>query len=57
MNENNAKELICADCQQRFYFTEKDQAFFKKMGFSDPKRCFPCRKKRKADKDRNGFNR
>jgi len=31
-----------------FVFTEKDQAFFNKMGFTEPRRCKPCRARKKA---------
>lgn len=37
------RELTCRDCNQSFQFSEKDQEFFKKNGWTDPVRCRPCR--------------
>lgn len=39
--------LICKDCGAEFYFTDKDKAFYEAQGFNPPKRCFPCRDKKK----------
>jgi hypothetical protein len=46
--------LECQDCNQEFLFDERDQAFFEEKGFSRPKRCRPCRKKRKEQRQREG---
>lgn len=46
-----ATQLICTDCKQPFDFTEKDQAFFEKMGFAPPKRCLSCRKTRRSNRE------
>lgn len=46
------KTLTCSDCKQPFTFTARDQEFFKKMGFTDPKRCPPCRKIAKSKRER-----
>jgi DNA-directed RNA polymerase subunit RPC12/RpoP len=43
------KILKCVDCGTSFTHDEKSQAFFAKMKFTDPKRCKPCRDKRKAE--------
>lgn len=43
-------DLKCADCGNDFYFTERDQEFYRTKGFSQPKRCFQCRQKRKEEK-------
>jgi hypothetical protein len=48
------KELTCSDCRSKFLFTAKDQEFFAEKGFSEPKRCKPCRQ---AKKDRRGDER
>jgi DNA replicative helicase MCM subunit Mcm2 (Cdc46/Mcm family) len=39
--------LKCQDCGANFTFTEKDQKFFESKGFTPPKRCKPCRDKKK----------
>lgn len=39
---------IKCECGNEFTFTERDQEFFKKMGFTTPKRCRICRAKHKA---------
>lgn len=41
------KNLTCKDCGQGFVFAEKDQAFFQKQGYQEPKRCKPCREAKK----------
>ena len=39
----------CVDCPNEFAITVGEQNFFKNKGFELPKRCKPCRdKKRKA---------
>jgi hypothetical protein len=51
-----SKMLPCGDCGQEFEWTERDQEFYANKGFSQPKRCKPCREKRKqrfADKKAN----
>ena len=42
------KYINCIDCRTEFEFTERDQEFFEKNEFSTPKRCKPCRAKKKA---------
>lgn len=42
-------------CEQEFEFTEREQAFFDSKGLHRPKRCIPCRDKKKQrfnDRDR-----
>ncbi len=50
------KTLNCIDCRQDFIFTGKDQLFFKKMGFSDPKRCLKDRRAKRAADNNRGHN-
>lgn len=48
--------LTCIDCKADFEFTERDQEFYADRGYSTPKRCKPCREKKKAkfeERDRN----
>ena len=42
------KQLNCCDCKGNFPFPEKEAAFFKAQGFSDPTRCLACRGAKKA---------
>lgn len=42
------KTITCIDCQQPFTFNAEEQGFFWSKGLSQPKRCKPCRAKRKA---------
>jgi CxxC-x17-CxxC domain-containing protein len=48
------KILACADCGQEFVFTASEQDFFAQRGFSEPKRCAPCRSARKASRSEAG---
>nr|WP_269321887.1 RQC-minor-1 family DNA-binding protein [Oceanobacillus salinisoli] len=58
--ENTMKEALkgfapfdfrikCWECGKRFIFTVGEQKFYKQKGFSEPKRCKPCREKRKLE--------
>ena len=40
--------LLCEDCFKPFVFTEKEQDFYARKGFTPPKRCKPCRDERKV---------
>ena len=42
--------LSCVDCENPFEFTIKDQDYYQEKGFTEPRRCKPCRSKRKADR-------
>ena len=43
------RTLSCSDCGEDFVFTTQEQEFFRSHNLlNDPKRCPPCRKKRKA---------
>ena len=48
------KILVCADCSQQFVFTANEQDFYAQRGFSEPKRCAPCRSARKASRPEGG---
>lgn len=48
------KTIPCVDCGQSFVFTVKDQDFFKKQGFYEPRRCKPCRDLRKQAQKSQG---
>lgn len=48
------KTLVCKDCGAEFVFTEGEQAFYAEKGLTnEPKRCKPCRDKRKEEKNNN----
>jgi len=42
------KVLMCVDCGQSWVFTAGEQAFFWSKGLSEPRRCKPCRERRKV---------
>jgi putative zinc ribbon protein len=46
------RTLKCVDCNSDFIFSDRDQAFFQQKGFTDPKRCKPCRDIKKQSKVR-----
>lgn len=43
------KNLVCSDCQVEFVFSSGDQEFFAERGFTEPKRCKPCRQAAKQN--------
>lgn len=43
------KEIVCSDCGEIFTHTAKAQEFYAEKNLSEPKRCKPCRDKKKAD--------
>lgn len=48
-----ADPIECADCHEIFYLTPREQGFYAEMMAKDanwttPKRCKPCRDKRKS---------
>jgi CxxC-x17-CxxC domain-containing protein len=49
------KLIVCEDCGAEFSHTADDQARYAERGFTqDPKRCRPCREKRKAQQQAGG---
>lgn len=44
------KHLICQQCGASFLYSEGEQKFYREKGFSDPKRCKPCREKLKRER-------
>ena len=41
---------ICMDCHNTFYMYRSERDFFATKGFSIPKRCKDCRKKRRLER-------
>lgn len=50
-NNPNDMELQCQDCGNSFVWTENDQQFYKEKGYTQPKRCKPCREKKKRERN------
>jgi CxxC-x17-CxxC domain-containing protein len=50
VREIEDKTIDCEDCGDQFVFSANEQEFFAKKGFQNPKRCKPCRNKRKSAK-------
>lgn len=40
--------LSCCDCTTEFVFTAREKEFYASKELNDPKRCKPCREKKKA---------
>ncbi len=52
------KTIICRDCNKEFVFTEGEQEFYQEKGLqNEPQRCPECRKAKKAEFNRNRFQR
>lgn len=51
VGEFEDKELTCADCNDTFVFTAGEQKFYASKNFSRPRRCQPCRTKKKMAKE------
>ncbi len=46
--EPKDKQITCVECGELFTFTVSEQNFYREKGFvNEPKRCKPCRDKRK----------
>ena len=46
--------IECTQCNREFNFTASEQAYYRKMGFDEPRRCADCRKhKVKAEHEFN----
>ena len=48
------RTLTCCECRTPFIFTAGEQEFYAAKGFKEPKRCTPCREKKKARFDGPG---
>lgn len=44
--------LQCVDCGSDFVYTDRDQQFYEKQGYTPPKRCKPCRDIKKQNRAR-----
>jgi Probable zinc-ribbon domain len=41
--------ITCEDCEMTFVFSAREQEYFAKGGYVQPKRCKPCRDYRKSE--------
>ena len=49
------KTLVCEECGQEFIHSAEDQARYAERGFTnEPKRCRPCREKRRSQGSGHG---
>ena len=46
--------LQCVTCFQQFLWTAGEQRFFADRGFTPPRRCKPCRDRRRAERSACG---
>ena len=49
------KTLTCLDCQQPFAYTAEEQSYHADRGYTEPKRCPPCRAARRESRDGAGY--
>jgi CxxC-x17-CxxC domain-containing protein len=48
------KSIICSDCGATFTFSVVEQEYFQSRNYSnDPKRCLPCRKTNRTQRNGN----
>lgn len=43
--------ITCHDCNAQFLFAEGEADFYARRGLSKPKRCSPCRAKKKVQRE------
>jgi len=43
------KIIKCVDCGEGFEFSVGEQRYYEEKGFVEPKRCRPCRERRKRE--------
>jgi CxxC-x17-CxxC domain-containing protein len=56
--EFEEKTLVCEDCGEEWTFSADEQQFFDDRGYQTPKRCKPCRQRRKmSGNSSRGFER
>ena len=50
------KTLKCEKCGQEFVFTAGEQEFYNEKGFTEPKKCKPCRDAAKKERNEHRNN-
>jgi CxxC-x17-CxxC domain-containing protein len=43
------REITCAECNEPFTFTEREQEYYTERNLSEPKRCKTCRDARRSN--------
>ncbi len=49
------RTLVCEDCNEEWIFSADEQQFFNERGYQTPKRCKPCRQKRKMSRTDSSY--
>ena len=49
--ENGMQTIKCKDCGRFFFVTEREAEWFTSKDLKVPKRCVPCRKKHKRERE------
>jgi hypothetical protein len=52
MSASYDQHLTCADCNQDFLWSAREQEFYQEKGFQPPKRCKDCTRARKEQRGR-----
>ena len=50
MASEGSIDLKCLDCKRDFFFSKKEQEKYTKEGWQQPKRCYECRIKKRAER-------
>jgi DNA-directed RNA polymerase subunit RPC12/RpoP len=50
MAQKQDKSIKCSDCGTEFVWTAAEQQFFEDHRLSEPKRCKPCRERKKKSR-------
>jgi len=48
--------LNCVSCSRKFFFKDSERAFYESQGYALPIRCWNCRKRRAAQKNKRAKN-
>jgi CxxC-x17-CxxC domain-containing protein len=49
------RTVVCEDCGEEWTFSADEQQFFNDRGYQTPKRCKPCRQKRKMSRTGSSY--
>ena len=49
------KTLTCTECLNPFAYTAEEQSYHADRGYTEPKRCPPCRAARRESRDGGGY--
>lgn len=48
-SKQSFKTIRCKDCGSEFTLSKKEESFFRHRGLKNPKRCKPCRLKKRRE--------